>query len=123
MSIAVININSDITTYIASAPVIAATTPALVSLAKSIASSQDLADKVAAFVGLDGSTDDSSNSSSSNGDGSSADGTSNEVSTMTGSTAGHTTQPSRSSGAFAGSALVISLLSSAIGHLFVSGVA
>ena len=69
VSIAVINLNSDITTYIASEPIITATTPALVSLAESIASSQDLADKIAAFVGLSShNTDDGSSSTSSTED-------------------------------------------------------
>ena len=68
LSIAVINLNSNITTYIVSAPVIQASTPGLVSLAESIASSQDLADKVASFVGLTTSKNDGMISGSNNGD-------------------------------------------------------
>ena len=67
VSIAVINLNSDITTFVASAPVIKASTPGLVSLAESIASSQDLADKVSSFVGLTTSKDDRKISGSNNG--------------------------------------------------------
>ena len=52
VSIAVINLNSNIPTFVVTEPVIKAETPGLVSLAETIASSQDLADKVAAFVGI-----------------------------------------------------------------------
>jgi hypothetical protein len=52
VSISVINLNSNIPTFVISEKVIKAETPGLVSLAESIASSQDLADKVAAFVGI-----------------------------------------------------------------------
>lgn len=55
VSIAVINLNSNIPTFVVTEPVIQEATPGLVSLAESIASSQDLADRVAAFVGVDGS--------------------------------------------------------------------
>jgi hypothetical protein len=48
----VINLNSNIPTFVVTEPVIKAETPGLVSLAETIASSQDLADKVAAFVGI-----------------------------------------------------------------------
>ena len=50
VSIAVLNLNSNIPTIVVTEKVIKAETPGLVSLAKSIASSQDLAKKVAAFV-------------------------------------------------------------------------
>jgi len=50
VSIAVINLNSNIPTFVVTESVIKAETPGLVSLAETIASSQDLADKVAAFV-------------------------------------------------------------------------
>ena len=52
VSIAVINLNSNIPTFVVTESVIKAETPGLVSLAETIASSQDLADKVAAFVGI-----------------------------------------------------------------------
>ena len=48
-----INLNSNIPTDVVTDYIIKAETPALVSLAETIASSQDLADKVAAFVGID----------------------------------------------------------------------
>jgi hypothetical protein len=51
----VINLNSNIPTFVVTEPVIQEATPGLVSLAESIASNQDLADRVAAFVGIDGS--------------------------------------------------------------------
>ncbi len=47
-----INLNSNIPTFVVTEPVIKAETPGLVSLAETIASSQDLSDKVAAFVGI-----------------------------------------------------------------------
>ena len=53
VSIAVINLNSNIPTFVITESVIQAETPGLVSLAESIASSQDLADRIAAFVGID----------------------------------------------------------------------
>lgn len=56
VSIAIINLNSDITTFVITEPVIKAETPRLVSLAETIASSQDLADRVAAFVGISGTS-------------------------------------------------------------------
>ena len=52
MSIAVINLNSNIPTFVITDSVIQAETPGLVSLAESIASSQDLAERIAAFVGI-----------------------------------------------------------------------
>ena len=52
MSISVINLNSNIPTFVITEKVIEAETPGLVSLAEAIASSQDLADKVSAFVGI-----------------------------------------------------------------------
>lgn len=52
MSIAVINLNSNIPTFVVGQDVIQASTPGLVSLAEGIASSRDLSDKVAAFVGI-----------------------------------------------------------------------
>ena len=52
VSIALINLNSNIPTFVVTESVIKAETPGLVSLAETIASSQDLADKVAAFVGI-----------------------------------------------------------------------
>lgn len=52
VSIAVINLNSNIPTFVVSESVIQAATPGLVSLAESIASSQDLSDQIAAFVGI-----------------------------------------------------------------------
>jgi hypothetical protein len=48
----VINLNSNIPTFVVTESVIKAETPGLVSLAETIASSQDLSDKVAAFVGI-----------------------------------------------------------------------
>ena len=56
VSIAVINLNSNIPTFVVSEPVIQAATPGLVSLAESIASSQDFSDKIATFVGIDTTT-------------------------------------------------------------------
>jgi subtilase family serine protease len=64
VSIAVINLNSNIPTFVIGEEVIEAETPGLVSLAETIASSQDLANKVAAFVGITsaaGSGDDGGN--------------------------------------------------------------
>ncbi|KAL3776769.1 hypothetical protein ACHAW5_000709 [Stephanodiscus triporus] len=55
VSIAIINLNSNITTFVITELVIKAETPGLVSLAETIASSQDLMDRVAAFVGISGS--------------------------------------------------------------------
>jgi hypothetical protein len=52
VSISVINLNSNIPTFVITEKVIEAETPGLVSLAEAIASSQDLADKVSAFVGI-----------------------------------------------------------------------
>jgi hypothetical protein len=52
VSIAVINLNSNIPTFVIGEKVIEAETPGLVSLAEAIASSQDLANKVSAFVGI-----------------------------------------------------------------------
>jgi hypothetical protein len=51
VSVAVINLNSNIPSTIMTESLIQEWTPALVSLAETIASSQDLADKVAAFIG------------------------------------------------------------------------
>ena len=51
----------EIPTSVVTKEVIQAATPGLVSLAESIASSQDLFDKVAAFVGIAGTTGGSSN--------------------------------------------------------------
>jgi hypothetical protein len=56
VSIAVINLNSNIPTFVVTEKVIQAATPGLVSLAEGIASSQDLSDKVAAFVGIASTT-------------------------------------------------------------------
>lgn len=56
VSIAVINLNSNIPTFVVSESVIQAATPGLVSLAESIASSQDLSDQIAAFVGIASTT-------------------------------------------------------------------
>lgn len=47
-----INLNSNISTFVIGEEVIEAETPGLVSLAETIASSEDLANKVAAFVGI-----------------------------------------------------------------------
>ncbi len=47
-----INLNSNIPTNVIGEKVIKAETPGLVSLAEAIASSQDLANKVSAFVGI-----------------------------------------------------------------------
>ncbi len=52
VSIAVINLNSNIPTFVVGEEVIQASTPGLVTMAEEIASSQDLSDKVAAFVGI-----------------------------------------------------------------------
>ena len=52
MSIAVINLNSNIPSFVLGAA-IQVFTPGLVALAEGIASSTDLSDKVAAFVGID----------------------------------------------------------------------
>jgi len=51
VSVALINLNSNIPSVVMTESVIEKWTPELVSLAEAIASSQDLADKVAAFVG------------------------------------------------------------------------
>ena len=56
VSIAVINLNSNIPTFVVSESVIQAATPGLVSLAESIASSQDFSIKIATFVGIDTTT-------------------------------------------------------------------
>ncbi len=47
-----INLNSNIPTFVVGEDVIQASTPGLVSLAEGIASSRDLSDRVAAFVGI-----------------------------------------------------------------------
>ena len=52
VTITVINLNSNIPTFVVSEDVIQAATPGLVSLAESIASSQDFSNKIAAFVGV-----------------------------------------------------------------------
>ena len=51
MPIAVLNLNSYVPTFIVTVPVINAHTPAIVETVESIASSQDLADKISSFVG------------------------------------------------------------------------
>lgn len=118
VSIAVINLNSDITTYIASEPVITATTPALVSLAESIASSQDLAVNVAAFVGLSSHTDDES---SSNEDVTSSTTTDDETSDEVSTTAVAPTVESTTSSSSSSSSRLTSLLSWVIvGNLLIS---
>ncbi len=48
--IAVINLNSNIPTFVVGEEVIQASTPGLVTMAEEIASSQDLSDKIAAFA-------------------------------------------------------------------------
>ena len=53
MPIAVLNLNSYVPTFIVTVPVINAHTPAIVETVESIASSQDLADKISSFVGID----------------------------------------------------------------------
>jgi len=56
VSIAVILLNSNIPTSLIGEAAIQYYTPPLVSMAESIASSEDLADKIAAFVGISGTT-------------------------------------------------------------------
>ena len=51
-----INLNSNIPTFVVGEEVIQASTPGLVTMAGEIASSQDLSDKVAAFVGISSSS-------------------------------------------------------------------
>ena len=65
VSIAIINLNSDIPTFIVTEPVITGYTPAMVVLAETIAGSQILADKVEAFASLsEPEPEDTSNAAS-----------------------------------------------------------
>ena len=68
VSIAVINLNSNIPTFVVTEKVIQAATPGLVSLAEGIASSQDLSDKVAAFVGIASTTTAATTATAAGGD-------------------------------------------------------
>jgi len=68
VSIAVINLNSNIPTFVVTEKVIQAATPGLVSLAEGIASSQDLSDKVAAFVGIASTTTAATTAAAAGGD-------------------------------------------------------
>jgi len=63
ISLAILNINSDIPTFLVTEPVITAYTPNLVDLVEAIASSQDLAEKIRTFTNVETSSDTSSASS------------------------------------------------------------
>jgi hypothetical protein len=62
VSLAIINLNSDIPTFIVTEEVISGYTPKMVELAETIAGSQNLADKMEAFASLSGPTPEETSS-------------------------------------------------------------